>query len=48
MCRVQPRKRKKTTRRYIQFDPIDAAGEVVVRAGPVEGHENPDWLVGAN
>jgi hypothetical protein len=38
----------RTARRYVQFDPIDAGGEIVVRAGPIEGYENPDWLVGAN
>lgn len=50
---LAPRPQKKvrsrpSTRRYWEIDPIDVAGEVVVRAGPTEGTENPDWLVGAN
>lgn len=46
--KISPVRNKKKPRRYVELDPIDAGGEVVVRAGPIEGHENPDWLIGAN
>ncbi len=56
MRAAQPQHRNKHTkiapptksRRYVDVDPIEAAGEVIVRAGPIDGHENPDWLIGAN
>lgn len=50
-ARPQPKQkhtRISPSRRYVENDAIDAGGEVVVRAGPIEGHENPDWLIGAN
>lgn len=45
---VRNKNTRVSPRRYVENDAIDAGGEVVVRAGPIEGHENPDWLIGAN